>query len=153
LFTEHSRVFGTVFGSRANGSWGRAATREICVFAGFFTLITMRHSECFKEGRTGAMEAPGEPKLRKRLIMKKLLAVLALSALAACGGDDAAEETSTDATTTTTESTMPVTDPAATTPMPSTMPMDSTGAAGTTAAPMDSAGGNTTPEGAETTTP
>jgi hypothetical protein len=102
------------------------------------------------------MEAPGEPKLRKRLIMKNLLAVLALSALAACGGgDEAAQEPATDATAT--ESTMPVTDPAATTPMPSTMPMDSTGAAagaaGTTAAPMDSAGGNTTPEGAETTTP
>jgi predicted small lipoprotein YifL len=101
------------------------------------------------------MEAPGEPKLRKRLIMKKLLAVLALSALAACGGDEAAEEPTTDATAT--ESTMPVTDPAATTPMPSTMPMDSTGAAagaaGATTAPMDSAGGNTTPEGAETTTP
>jgi len=85
--------------------------------------------------------------------MKNLLAVLALSALAACGGgDEAAQEPATDATAT--ESTMPVTDPAATTPMPSTMPMDSTGAAaGTTAPAMDSAGGNTTPEAAETTTP
>jgi uncharacterized protein involved in copper resistance len=100
------------------------------------------------------MEAPGEPKLRKRLIMKKLLAVLALSALAACGGgDEAAQEPATDATVT--EGAMPATDPAATTPMPpaTTMPMDSTGAAGTTAPAMDSAGGNTTPEGAETTTP
>jgi hypothetical protein len=107
------------------------------------------------EGRTGAMEAPGEPKLRKRLIMKKLLAVLALSALAACGGgDEAAQEPATDATVT--EGAMPATDPAATTPMPpaTTMPMDSTGAAaGATAPAMDSAGGNTTPEGAETTTP
>lgn len=81
--------------------------------------------------------------------MKKLLAVLALSALAACGGDEAAEEPTTDATAT--ESTMPVTDPAATTPMPSTMPMDSTGA--TAPAMMDSAGGNTTPEAAETPAP
>ena len=90
--------------------------------------------------------------------MKKLLAVLALSALAACGGgDEAAQEPATDATTT--EGTMPATDPAATTPMPpaTTMPMDSTGAAagapGATAPAMDSAGGNSTPEAAETTTP
>ena len=84
--------------------------------------------------------------------MKNLLAVLALSALAACGGgDEAAQEPATDATAT--ESTTPVTDPATTTGMPATMPMDSTGTAGTTAPAMDSAGGNTTPEGAETTTP
>jgi hypothetical protein len=90
--------------------------------------------------------------------MKKLLAVLALSALAACGGGEEAAQVpaATDPATTA----APVTDPAATTPMPAPstpMPMDSTGAAagaaGATAPAMDSAGGNTTPEAAETTTP
>jgi hypothetical protein len=102
----------------------------------------------------GRREHPAN-QTEKGYIMKKLLAVLALSALAACGGDDEAAQDGATTETTTTETVAPVTDPAATMPPATTMPMDSTGAAAGTmgAGVVDSAGGNTTPEGAETTTP
>ena len=71
------------------------------------------------------------------------------------GNDDEVDTTTTSDTTVTTTETMPVTDPAATTPAPvgaagATMPMDSMGATGTSpqmTGAVDSAGGDTVAEG------